>query len=242
VADALSVVCAECGLLVFMSRVNGRLCMKLGRRFGWLWAAYTVSAFGTRLAFDAFALIALLVLHAGAAEVALLASAGTAVGAVAAVPLGPWIEFRRKRPVMIAADLVRCAALLTLPAAYALGMLGFGHLLVVSMVVAAADITFTAASGAHLKTLVPPSGLLTATSRFEATSWTATVLGPPLGGAAAGLLGPLVTVIVDAVSYLLSALGIRAIGTDEPRPEPRPAVTRAGDVLDGWRHILASRP
>ncbi len=26
----------------------------LGRRFGWLWAAYAVSAFGTRLAFDAF--------------------------------------------------------------------------------------------------------------------------------------------------------------------------------------------
>ncbi|MEU0336475.1 MFS transporter [Streptomyces sp. NPDC006193] len=214
--------------------------MRLGRRFGWLWAAYTVSTFGTWLAFDAFAMIAVLVLHAGSAQVSLLASAGAAVGAVAAVPLGPWVEFRRKRPVMIGADLVRCAALLTVPAAWALGALGFPQLLLVSMVVAAADITFTAASGAHLKALVPPSGLLTATSRFESTTWTATVLGPPLGGAAAGLLGPVATVAADAVSYLLSALGIRAIGGDEPRPGPRAAAPRAGDLLEGWRHLLTS--
>ncbi|PVE11209.1 hypothetical protein Y717_16380 [Streptomyces scopuliridis RB72] len=68
----------------------------LGRQFGWLWAAYGVSTFGTWLAFDAFRLIAILVLHAGATEVSLLAAAGLAVGAVVAVPLGPWVEFRRK--------------------------------------------------------------------------------------------------------------------------------------------------
>lgn len=48
----------------------------LGRQFGWLWAAYASSAFGTRLAFDAFPLIAILVLHAGTTEVSLLAAAG----------------------------------------------------------------------------------------------------------------------------------------------------------------------
>ena len=32
-----------------------------------------------------------------------------------AVPLGPWVEFRRKRPVMIAMDLIRFAALLSVP-------------------------------------------------------------------------------------------------------------------------------
>ncbi|MYR18146.1 MFS transporter [Streptomyces sp. SID6137] len=223
-----------------MSRGNGRLWMKLGRRFGWLWAAYTVSTFGTWLAFDALALIAVIVLHAGAAQVSLLASVGVAVGAVAAVPLGPWIEFRRKRPVMITADLVRGAALLTLPAAYALGALGFGQLLVVSVVVAAADITFTAASGAHLKALVPPDGLLRAAGRFESTTWTASVLGPPVGGALVGLLGPVTTVAADAVSYLLSAFGIRAIGHEETVPE-RTGTPRAGELLDGWRHLLTSR-
>ncbi|MFB7778180.1 MFS transporter [Streptomyces bauhiniae] len=223
-----------------MTPVNGRLCVKLGSRFGWLWAAYAVSAAGTWLAFDAFALIALLVLHEGPAQVALLASAGPAVGALLAVPLGPWMEFRRKRPVMIMADLVRCAALLAVPAAHFLGVLGFGQLLLVSMVVAAADLTFTAASGAHLKSLVPRAGLLTATSRFESTTWTATVLGPPLGGAAVGLFGPLVTVAANALSFLLSALGIRAVKGTEPAPPREPGRPRAADLLDGWRHLLTS--
>jgi predicted MFS family arabinose efflux permease len=194
----------------------------LGREFRWLWTAYTVSAFGTRLSFDAFPLIAVLVLHVGPAQVSALAAVGLAVGAAVAVPLGPWVEFRRKRPVMTAMDLVRCAALLTVPAAYALDLLTFSQLLLVSVVVAVADITFTAASGAFLKSLVPAEHLVAANGRFEATTWTTTMLGPPLGGAAMGLFGPVVTLLIDAGSYLLSAAGIRAIGDVDDR-EPRPA-------------------
>ncbi|MFJ8981299.1 MFS transporter [Streptomyces sp. NPDC102282] len=212
---------------------------RLGRSFGWLWAAYGTSALGTWLAFGAFPLIAVQVLHCGPAEVAALSSVGAAVGAVVAVPLGPWVEFRRKRPVLISTDLVRFAALLTVPAAFALGVLTFLQLLLVSAVVAAADITFRAASGAYVKTLLPAEDLLVANARFESTSWTATIVGPPLGGVAIGLLGPVATVVADAVSYLLSALGIRATGGGEPPPERREAVRmRAGDLLDGWRYIL----
>ncbi|MER7837160.1 MFS transporter [Streptomyces sp. NPDC096040] len=213
----------------------------MGRRFGWLWAAYSVSALGTYLAFDAFSVIAVIALHADSAQVALLAATGPAVGAVVAVPLGPWVEFRRKRPVMMAMDLVRFAALLTVPAAYALGGLGLGQLLLVSVLVAAADITFNAASGAFLKNLVPADRLLTANARFESSNWTALVLGPPLGGAAIGVFGPVTTVVANAVSFLLSALGIRAVGGGETRPEhTRTERLRAADLLDGWRHILGS--
>ncbi|MGH4031474.1 MFS transporter [Actinomycetota bacterium Odt1-20B] len=213
----------------------------LGRRFGWLWGAYAVSTLGTWLAFDAFRLIAILVLGAGAAQVSLLAAAGLAVGAVAAVPLGPWVEFRRKRPVMIAMDLVRCGALLTVPAAYALDLLTFGQLVAVSVVVGAADITFGAASGAYLKELVPKRDLLVANGRFESTTWTASVVGPPLGGAAIGLFGPVLTVIADAVRFLLSALGLRAIGGKDPLPAHARAAQRIrrGELLDGWRFILS---
>ncbi|MFE4698324.1 MFS transporter [Streptomyces sp. NPDC056738] len=213
---------------------------RLGRPFGWLWAAYGTSALGTWLAFGSFELIAIRVLNAGAAEVALLASLGAAVGAAMAVPLGPWMEFRRKRPVLVAMDLVRFAALLTIPAAFALGVLTFVQLLLVSIVVAAADIAFRAASGAYLKTLVAAEDLLVAGARFESTAWTTTIVGPPLGGAAIGLLGPVATVVADGVSYLLSALGVRATGGHEPRPERRAAARpRASDLLDGWRYILA---
>ena len=214
--------------------------MKLGRQFGWLWAAYGASTFGTWLAFDAFTLIAILVLDAGTTQVSVLAAAGLAVGAAVAVPLGPWVDFRRKRPVMVATDLIRFVALMSVPVAYALGGLTFGQLLIVSVLVAAADITFRAASGAYLKELVRPEHLLIANGRFESTMWTATMLGPPIGGAAIGIFGPVTTVVADAVSYLLSALGIRAIGGQEPKPERAGAPKlRARDLLDGWRFILA---
>ncbi|MFI6695209.1 MFS transporter [Streptomyces sp. NPDC050433] len=211
----------------------------LGRSFAWLWAAYAASAFGTRFAFDAFTLIAILVLHVGPTQVSLLAATGLAVGAAVAVPLGPWVEFRRKRPVMVAMDLIRFAALLSVPATYALGALSFAQLLLVSVVVAAADITFTAASGAYLKWLVRPEDLLVANGRFESTTWTATVLGPPVGGVAIGLFGPLTTVVANAVSHLVSAAGIQAIGGREPRPvRTGDRRFRAADVLEGWRYIL----
>jgi predicted MFS family arabinose efflux permease len=90
--------------------------------------------------------------------------------------------------------------------------------------------------------VVAPGDLLTANARMESTTWSSTVLGPPLGGAAIGLLGPVTTVLADAASYLLSALGIRAIGGQEPRParpaRPETARARAADLLDGWRYIL----
>lgn len=85
----------------------------LGRRFGWLRAAYAISAYGTGLGFGAFAMIAVLVLHSGPTQVAALAATGRAVGAVVAVPLGPWVEFRRKRPVTMGMDLIRFAALVS---------------------------------------------------------------------------------------------------------------------------------
>ncbi|MEU8922473.1 MFS transporter [Kitasatospora sp. NPDC048545] len=212
---------------------------RLGRQFGWLWAAYAVSAYGSGLGFGALPMIAVLVLHAGPAEVSVLSAVGPAVGALIAVPLAPWVEFRRKRPVMIATDLTRFAAMATIPVAYAFGWLGFGQLLVVSIVVAAAKIAFGAASGAHLKALVRPEDLLVANARFESTNWSSIAVGPPLGGAAIGLFGPVTTVLADALSYLLSALGIAAIGGREETPRPAgDDRLRAGALLDGWRHIL----
>jgi hypothetical protein len=100
----------------------------LGRQFGWLWAAFAVSTFGTCLAFDAFPMIAILVLHSGPTAVSALAAAGRVVGAAVAVPLGPWVEFHRKRPVMVAMDVTRFAAVMSVPVAFALGWLSFAQL------------------------------------------------------------------------------------------------------------------
>ncbi|MBF6192076.1 MFS transporter [Nocardia beijingensis] len=204
-----------------------------------MWTAYAVSAYGSGLGFGALPLIAVLVLHAGPAQVSALSAVGPAVGALIALPLGPWVEFRRKRPVLIAMDLIRFAVMMTIPLAYAFGRLGFVQLLAVSAVVAAAKIAFNAASGAYLKAIVRPQDLLVANARFESTTWSSIAVGPPLGGAAIGLFGPVTTVVADALSYLCSALAVTAIRGREDTPrrtgERR---MRAAELLDGWRHIL----
>ncbi|HTU72630.1 MAG TPA: MFS transporter [Trebonia sp.] len=218
---------------------------RLGRQFGWLWSASMVSSFGTMFALGAFSLIAVRVLHAGADEVAALPAAGMAAGAILAVPAGPWVEARRKRSVMIAMDLVRFAAMASVPVAYLLGVLGFWQLLVVSVITAAAKIAFTSASGAYLKSLVPREQLLVANARFGSSTWTVTAAAPPLGGVAITLLGPVATVTADAVSYLLSAAGILAIRGKEHSPRRPPlepgsqAPSRLHDLLAGWRYLLA---
>lgn len=220
-------------------RFLGRDRRSLGRAFRWLWAAYAVSTLGTWIAFDALPMIAILVLHSGPATVSILAAAGLAAGAAAALPLGPWVEVRRKRRVMVTMDLVRFAALISLPAAFALGALSFAQLVVVGVVVAAADIAFKAASGACLKALVPPDDLIVASGRLESTTWTATMVGPPLGGAAIGLFGPVATVLANAVSFVLSAAGIRAIGgTERPPAHDRARGFRPGELVEGWRYVL----
>jgi MFS family permease len=210
----------------------------LGRRFGWLWAAYAVSAYGSGLGFGAFPLIAVLVLHASPAQVSALSAVGPAVGALIALPLGPWVEFRRKRPVMIAMDLTRFAVMMTIPVGYAFGRLSFAQLLVVSAVIAAAKIAFNAAGGAYLKALVRPDDLLVANARFESTTWSSIAVGPPLGGAAIGVFGPVTTVVADALSYLFSALGVTAVRGREDHPRRTGSRVGAGELLDGWRHIL----
>src|SRR5258705_2368450 len=112
--------------------------------------------------------------------------------------------------------------------------------MVVSAVVAAGKIAFGAASGAYLKAVVRQDDRLVANAGFESTTWSSIAVGPPLGGAAVGLFGPVITVVADALSYLLSALGITAIrGREEPPQRTGKRRVWAGELLDGWRYLLA---
>lgn len=214
----------------------------LGREYRLLWAAFASSTFGTWFAFDAFPLIAILVLHGGPAEVSGLWAGGLIAGAVGAVALGPWVEFHSRHAVMIAMDLLRFMALISVPVTYALGGLSFGQLLIVSVIFAAANLTFKAASGAYLKAIVRPGDMFEANARFEATTWTATAIGPPLGGAAFGIFGPMATVMAEATSYLVSATAVRSIGGREALPTQKPRQWCLREMLEGWRYIMATRP
>lgn len=213
---------------------------KLGSDFRKLWGAYSASELGSAIGSGALPLIALLVLKVGPGQVSLLAALSGIVSALVALPMGTTIEFRRKRPVMIAADLIRFAALGSVPLAAALGRLTYAHLCLVGVLCTSGGIAFNAASGAHLKNLVPPALRIDANSRFETTFWTATTIGPPVGGALISWLGATSTIVIDAFSFLLSAVGVGSLRSSEPSPPD--ASDREGhwraDVTAGWRYIF----
>jgi MFS family permease len=211
--------------------------MSLGRDFRRLWVAFTVSAVGSAVGLGALPLIAVLALDSSTFQVSMLAAL-SAIGAVLGVPMGDFIEQRRKRPVMIAADLVRFVVLISVPLAAAFGALSYVQLCVVGIVQAAAMIAFQAASGAHLKALIPAEARAEANSRFEQTNWISLSVGPAIGGALVSLVGATATLAVDAVSFLLSAIGVRRIQQPEPTPVRRDG---KADVTAGWRYILRHR-
>lgn len=63
----------------------------------------------------------------------LLAVLGGLAGVAAAAPLGPVVEFHCERPAMITADLIRFAALASVPATALLGALSYAQLCAVAM-------------------------------------------------------------------------------------------------------------
>ncbi|MEU8222998.1 MFS transporter [Kribbella sp. NPDC048915] len=212
--------------------------MSLGRDFRRLWFAFTVSAFGSAVGLGALPLVAVLALDVSTFQVSMLAALSALAGAALALPMGDFIEQRRKRPVMIAADLVRFAALASVPVAAVFGWLTYTQLCVAGVLQAAGTIAFQTASGAHLKALVPASVRAEANSRFEQTNWMSLSIGPVIGGALVSLVGATFTLAVDAISFLGSAFGIRRI--EQPEPPP---VRREGkrDITAGWRYILRHR-
>jgi hypothetical protein len=85
------------------------------RDFVLLWFGRAVSDLGSAVSMVALPLVAVLVLDATTFQVTLVAAASALIGAAMALPLGGAVEYRPKRPVMILADLVRGAALASVP-------------------------------------------------------------------------------------------------------------------------------
>ena len=86
------------------------------RDFRLLWSAYSISAIGSEVTVLALPLAAAVLLGAIPLQMGLLVAAGTAPYVGFALLVGAWIDrLRRRRPLLVAADLLAAAALLTVP-------------------------------------------------------------------------------------------------------------------------------
>lgn len=211
--------------------------------FSRLWAGLAISQFGSAIGMVALPVVAVILLKASTFQVAVLAATTSMTIALLAFPMGNVVEHRRKRPVMIGADLLRFSSLITVPIAGLLDVLTFAHLCVAAALTALGQIAFQSASQAHLKALVGPDRIVDATGRLESTQWLNLTVGPSLGGLLIGLLGALGTLVVDAVSFLVGAGAIYRLREPEPEPVVIPTGTsRRKELLAGCRSLCATRP
>jgi MFS family permease len=193
-----------------------------------VWSAATISVFGTLITRVALPFAAIIVLGSGAVEVAVLR--GLELGAMLLVGLvaGAWVDRLRRRPVLIWADLGRAALLASIPVAYVLGALTFWHLLLVSGLAAVLTSFFDAADTAYLPTIVERERLLEANSTIAASVSAAEFVGFGLSGFLVQVLSAPIAILIDAVTYIASALLLATIRVPEPPP---PAVEDRESVL-----------
>ncbi|MEY9946173.1 MFS transporter [Kitasatospora sp. GAS1066B] len=187
------------------------------RRFLRFWTGQSVSQFGDRISELALPLIAVTALHASAAQVSLL-TALIWVPNLLAILFGAWVDHqRRKRRLMVIADLVRAGTLATLPIAYWCGSVTISQLFLVAVVTGTAAVLFNSAYSPFFAHLIPRSSYLEANSKLSTSRSASYVAGPAIGGTLVQALTAPVAVLVDAVSFLASALLVGRIPLDEPQ-------------------------
>ncbi|TWP46720.1 MFS transporter [Lentzea tibetensis] len=208
------------------------------RDFRLLWMGETISKVGGAVTGVAVSLVAVDVLNASSLEMGVLRAMSWLPWLLIGLPAGAWIDRVRRKPVMIWVDVVSMALFLTVPIAAWLGALTMTQLLVVTLVAGVGQVFFSAAYGAYLPTLVHKDDLPEGNAKLAGTEQVAMVAGPGLGGVIAQLLGPVTALLSQAVGFLVSALCLRQIRTEEPAPERSEQPNLRRDIADGWRYIV----
>ncbi|MZF86078.1 MFS transporter [Streptomyces sp. SID5643] len=188
--------------------------------FRLLWVGETVSGLGNSVTVVALPLIAVVGLDAGSTAVGLLTAAVWLPWLLVGLPVGAWVDRRRKRPLMIACDLAAAAALVSVPAAAWLDVLAFQHLVVVALVCGTAAVCFDTAYHSYIRIVLDGRDLLEGNAALQGSAAATQVAGPGVAGLLAQALGAVTALAADAVTFLVSAVCLRRIGVVEPDRDP----------------------
>ncbi|MET9385465.1 MFS transporter [Streptomyces sp. NPDC002928] len=212
------------------------------RDFMLLWGGQSVSEIGSAVTQLALPLIAVVALDASAFEVGLLTAATSLAFAVFALPAGVLADRRAKRGIMIFCDFARVVIIAAVPIAWYLGNLTMAQLYVVALAVGVCTVLFDVSYQSYLPALLRPEHLLEGNRKIAATQSCARFVGPSLGSGLVGLLGAAGSMIVDALSYILSGaslLGIRHRETPgEPAAEASPRTGLWAETFAGIKFVM----
>jgi len=202
-----------------------------------LWAGQTVSEMGSVVTRTALRLVALLTLGAGVAEMAYLVVAASTGVLLVGLVAGAWVDRLPRRPVLIWTDVIRAGLLFSVPAAAAAGTLRIEYLYVVAFLEACLGTLFDSAYHSYLPSLVGVDRLIEGNAKLSLTSSIAEVGGPGLAGALVQVVSAPFAILVDAVSFVVSAVSLLAIRAREaPRPrELRQTIGR--EIAEGVRVV-----
>lgn len=197
-----------------------------------LWLGQTISELGSGL--GALSLTAILLLAATPAQMGLLAALGGAPVLLVGLQAGVWVDRLRRRPMLIAADLLRALLLLSVPLAWWLQLLRIEQLYAVTFLAGSLTVLFNVAHQSLLPSLVPREQIVAGNARLGVSGNIAEIIAPGAGGLLVQIVTAPIAVLVDALSFVVSALCIWRIRAPEPAPAPR-----AGPPPPMWREIGA---
>jgi predicted MFS family arabinose efflux permease len=147
-------------------------------------------------------------------------------------------QARRKR-LLVAADLLRAAVLLSLPIAYWAGAVTLVQLFVVGLLSGVGQVLFSSAYPSFFVALVDRDQYVEANSKLSTSRSASFVAGPAAGGALIQAFTAPVAVLVDAVSFLISAFLIARI--DAPPAPVGETFALLTDARAGLRYVLGHR-
>jgi predicted MFS family arabinose efflux permease len=199
-----------------------------------LWTGQAVSQVGSQITREGLTYTALLTLNASAHQMGILNGAEAASILVLGLFTGVWADRVRRRPLMIAADLARALVLGSIPLAAVLHRLTLAHLYAAGAVTAILTVLFDVSYQAYLPSLIGRGSLVEGNSKLALTQSAAEVVGPSLTGLLVQWITAPLAILVDALSFLVSAASVWLIRKPEPPPSPvlQPCLLR--EIVEGF--------
>ncbi|MGC4856711.1 MFS transporter [Micromonospora sp. DT4] len=209
------------------------------RDFRLLWAGQTVSSIGSNVTNVALPLVAVAVLDASTFQVAVLTAAAWLPWLLIGLPAGAWVDRLPRRPLMVVCDLFCALAFLSVPVAALLGRRTVAQLLLVALGAGVARVFFETADQVYLPVLLRPEQLPEGDAKLQATQTVSYVVGPGIAGLIAQLAGAVAALLLDALTFVLSAALLLRIRTTEPRPVGRDrSRSLRRDMAEGLRFVI----
>ncbi len=204
-----------------------------------LWTGQTISTFGSTITREAIPYIAVITLGATPVQMGLLAAAASVPVLLIGLIAGAQADRLRRRPLMIAADLLRAVLVLVVPAAAVLGILRLQELFAIAALAGAVGVFFDVAYPTYVPTLVRRDQLVEANSKLGLSSSLAEVAAPGLAGVLVQTLTGPIAMLIDAASFVWSAISVALIRAPEPAPAPPADRQHLGrEIIDGLRTLM----